>query len=879
MSNKFILISLIIATSLSLIVNIIASKIEPYFSGQPHLLIGIFLFLFILTIWYELRNSLKRNNKNTNVIREDTNKITIKPIERSVSILPETVNQTPVPNYSIRQTDVIVNYRLDVLRSTAGRYVSLPRLAGRTGCVFGRVDVFCRATDILLSDTPEPIVLHGLPGIGKSALAAALAWGLAPYYKGGVLWIDKVMNDLSILCDEIGRLYADEGMLTLDPVDKLRRVRHLLNQQPTLVVLDNCGKYDVIQIFAEQCAPLGLIITSRERMPLVGKHFEILPLKIESAKDLFLTVSQLRIEDSNKIEELLSVLSGHPQAITIAGALCMEKRLSPLELHKVLEQAEQRIQRLQLGVESQNSVWASFEACYNRLDSLEQQVFKFLGGAWSKTITAELITYVVGLSDMTEGSRVLKGLVKHALLSEEETSSKIFYRIHDLIQSYSLGLIHEHEQDLNNIRDNWVSGVVKYVSIYARSDSTSHDNLEMELENLLGAAEWAEQHQRWTDTNALVLLLWSCGIMEMRGYAIWGTKLLIGGLSAARKLNKSEDEAIHLTHLAIASYLTGRYNLGEEYAEQALSVTRVIGDRVREETNLMLLGRFQMLHGRSEKSLEFHEQALTIARETGDRIGENSCLGFMALCHWHLGEFKKAIELYNQALCIAKKIGDQANEGRHLSRMASCYVALEEFDTAISLYQSARSIARKINNRVGESFDLGGLGRAYYGLGQYDRAISLYEQALQITNSIGYPEGQIYRSSELAIAFARVGRVDEGLKLAREALDIALRIEHATGEEESRLALAECMYASSDNAQAEIEATRALEVSTISKNRFHKAEALHLLGVYALERGDYKVAYNYLTKELNYREEMEQKQKTMRAKVLLAQLSDQSNRK
>ena len=863
---KLIVIGLLIATLLSLISNLVANKIEPFFAGQPYVLLAVFLLLLSSTICCAL---FQRRRSD-----DDGNEAPVERIEHTIKPVSDMREQKPVPNYHLEKDDVIVNYKLTFLKPTAGRYIPPPHIVGKGGRLFGRADVFVSSKETLLSQNLEPVVLHGLAGVGKSAVASALAWGLAPYYDGGVLWLGRDVNNLSALCNEIGRLYADDNIFSLNLADKFRRIRYLLNQQATLVVLDGCENRDVVQVFAEQCAPQGLIVTTREKMALIGKLVDISPLTIMSSIELFRSITHLDNKYDDMIEPLVSLFDGHPQAITIAGALCVEEHLTPTELRKLLEQADQRVHRLQLGDESNNSVWASFEVSYNKLGSKEQQVFQTLGGAWSRTVTPDLITHVVGLLDKTEGDKILRNLAKYALLTYEEDPHRMrIYHFHDLTYCYCQGLLHEQGQKLDEVRSDWISGSVRYAKIHVQSGSASHDALEIELENILGAAEWAKRHQRWEDANALALLLWNSGMMELRGYAVQGLKLLKGGLFASRKLNSLDDEGVHLTNLAAASFMTGDYHLGEEYAKQALDVVRVVDDYAREETNLEYLGQFQWKFGNIEQSLRFHEQALAIARKIEDKQRENACLGFIAVCCFFEGKFRIAIGLYEQALCIARKIRDRTNEGRHLSRMGDCYVELGEFNTAIKLYQQALDIAQEINNRIGEQFDLGGLGRAYRGLGQYDLAIDFSEQALQIARSTGFPEGQAYLLAESASLFAGLGQAGKGMQLARESLDIALRIDHARCEIEARRALAECAYVSNDKEQAMKEAKCALEVATATKNYEGCANILRLLGKWALDQDNYVEARRYLEKELIHREEMEQRQEIIQVQALLAKLS------
>ena len=63
------------------------------------------------------------------------------------------------------------------------------------------------------------------------------------------------------------------------------------------------------------------------------------------------------------------------------------------------------------------------------------------------------------------------------------------------------------------------------------------------------------------------------------------------------------------------------------------------------------------------RAIEYYEQALVISREIGDRRGEGNDLGNLGMAYADLGEVRRAIEYYEQALVISREIGDRRGEG------------------------------------------------------------------------------------------------------------------------------------------------------------------------------------------------------------------------
>ena len=57
-----------------------------------------------------------------------------------------------------------------------------------------------------------------------------------------------------------------------------------------------------------------------------------------------------------------------------------------------------------------------------------------------------------------------------------------------------------------------------------------------------------------------------------------------------------------------------------------------------------------------EEAIDYYEQALVISREIGDRRGEGNRLGNLGLAYAALGRVEEAIDFYQQALVIFEEI-------------------------------------------------------------------------------------------------------------------------------------------------------------------------------------------------------------------------------
>ena len=88
------------------------------------------------------------------------------------------------------------------------------------------------------------------------------------------------------------------------------------------------------------------------------------------------------------------------------------------------------------------------------------------------------------------------------------------------------------------------------------------------------------------------------------------------------------------------------------------TATRLMKDHSLEGVHLGNLGLTANL-GEVPKSIEYYDQAMAISREIGDNLGEGDDWATWAMYSADRGDARKAIEYYNRALAIRREIGDR----------------------------------------------------------------------------------------------------------------------------------------------------------------------------------------------------------------------------
>ncbi|OIP71465.1 MAG: hypothetical protein AUK43_06115 [Oscillatoriales cyanobacterium CG2_30_40_61] len=151
------------------------------------------------------------------------------------------------------------------------------------------------------------------------------------------------------------------------------------------------------------------------------------------------------------------------------------------------------------------------------------------------------------------------------------------------------------------------------------------------------------------------------------------------------------------------------------------------------------LGNAYYSLGQYQQAIEYHQQALTISREIGDRRGEGSALGNLGNAYGSLGQYQQAIEYHQQYLMIAREIGDRRGEGNALGNLGSAYLSLGQYQQAIDYYQQALTILREIGDRRGQFYSLNNLAFTYEKLLQIPQALETWQSALALSSPLEFP--------------------------------------------------------------------------------------------------------------------------------------------
>ena len=551
--------------------------------------------------------------------------------------------------------------------------------------------------------------VRGLPGVGKTTLAAALAHDgdVLAHFGGGIFWGGLGPDAKTAgAADTVLRVWADPLGVDVtaypDPHTLASAVGTALARRgkPVLLVLDDAWAWEPLAVLCEVDAPgSARLLTTRQ--PPLARAFagdasavaDVEELPVEESLNLLRKLAPNAVAlEPDAARELATLTGGLPLALTLVGcALATEGGGGhPHRVREVMarmKRAGARLTHLPIGAER------TLHAAIAASDQWVNDPRWYVLGAFAPKPADFDEDAALAVLGMENGAALLYRLCDLGLV--ENAGER--YSLHQTVADYARM---QPEERLTDGDGRPTTAVERHASYYldvANADRKDWRRIE---------AAWPQiQHAwRWVNAGADVdLLLEYVGAFHYyqtarglwRAFIVWIER----GLEIVKTANRREDEGTLLNNLAW--------------------VYDALGDKRR--------------------ALGTYEEALAIRREVGDRSGEGTTLNNIAAVYRALGDPRRALGTYEEALAISREVGDRSGEGTTLNNIGGVYDALGDKRRALRTYEDALAIRREVGDRSGEGVTLHNMAMIYLNDGDYAQAQKYLEQALVIAEAVEYP--------------------------------------------------------------------------------------------------------------------------------------------
>jgi tetratricopeptide (TPR) repeat protein len=648
-----------------------------------------------------------------------------------------------------------------------------------------RHETFSGIKQRLLRDNAPQIALHGLPGVGKTALATALAHDskIRNRFFDGILWagMGPTANTEGIL----SRWGSFFGMSAhgLGPSNRreiwARTLRELIGQHRLLIVLDdawNLADALALKVGGENCTH---VLTTR--LPALAADFALEgAIRVtemderESIELLNQLAPELTTTTMETMRTLVHASGGLPLALTLTG-----KYLHAQAYQRPQRRLQASIERLvniderlslsqpttlvephpSLPIGSPLSLHTLIAVSDEHLDPLAQSTLRALSIFPPKPNTfSEEAALVVAACTL----EALDALTDAGLL---ESSGGGRYTLHQTIADYARMSLTDQ-----NVSQRFIAYYVTYIE----KNKADFEALELEGSTIFTALETA--HRVGNHTAFIRGGLALTDFLLGRGLYDLGKTYLQHAYKAIIAPSDIHVTARILSSLGMIAQKQGEYLQATDFYEEGLVAARQGEDQNLTCTLLSALGWVTVKRGNYTQAEAYVQEGLILAREIDNDKGYAALLRVLGTIAESLGNAHDAKAHYQEALTIMRQYHDQEQCTILLIDLGIIIANEGTFPESISFFEEALAIARQMGFLEWQCLAILNLGALMRLLGENQRAYTYCEEGLKIARRIGHREWQSHLLNLKAFLISKLQGPVEAEPVYREALALAREI-------------------------------------------------------------------------------------------------------
>ncbi|MFE7118777.1 BTAD domain-containing putative transcriptional regulator [Streptomyces sp. NPDC057654] len=667
-------------------------------------------------------------------------------------------------------------------------------------------------------------VLHGMPGIGKTALAVHVGYQLRASYPDGQFYVDlraysgqppyDPAEALAVLLHASGEPAALPDSLD----ERAAKWREWTARHRALVILDNARDAAQVSPLLPGSPTCRAIVTSRNRLPgLDGAASLFVDVLSESdAAGLFTRIAGAsRVsDDATALGRVVAACGRHPLAVQLLASRFRHR--GSWDLRHLLDRLAQAADSLD---EFDESVAKSFQFSYAELSAHAQRLFRRMALHPGPDIAHHAATALAGPDAETGSARIRRSLdeLLDGHLLDEPMHDR--YKLHDLVRAFGLQVCSESEP--SSARREAVGRLFAYYLTAAhRADRLINPHrrtlpppgAECDSPYAPDFADAREASAWLTVERANILAVARAAGAAFPAYAalfphvlaralkLWGAWDIAAELygAAVPALRSLGDRPALARALVEWAEVLAQKSPGDalEYATEALAIFQSVHDTSGCADAHLQTGRAHLASGHGDLAFSQLDRALTQYGETHDRFGEAECLNVQGAAMYYGGRHNDALDTFRAVLRIREELCDVSGLIKALNNVGEIHALHGRHEDALDYYERSRALVQQHGGRQELAILDTNIAAVYQATGQTDRALASYQRALNSHRSGGDALGEANALIGAGTVYIAIERWSEALWHFTAAEEIARSIGNAYERQRALIGMADAQRGS-----------------------------------------------------------------------------------
>ena len=634
-------------------------------------------------------------------------------------------------------------------------------LPAPTSSIIGREPDVAALGRLLRGPGTRLVTVTGPGGVGKTRLAAEVAWQVAATFDR----VDGVDLGPLASADDVPAALAAALGAPIAPVDPAQAVALLIGDRPWLLVLDSFEHVADAALgtarLLGRCPRLRLLVTSRSPLRLRGEHlWPLAPLPVPAADApdvsdypaVALLVERTRAvrpgfrlaaHNAPVLARLCRRLDGLPLAIELAAAQL--RTLDPADLLAQLDghRTTLRAETIDLP-DRQHTLRSTVEWSVARLGTPARRMLTVLSvfaGGTAPGLARQVLDRA-GL-DPGELDAAVSVLAATSLLTVEDRAGAPRITMLDTIRDVAADML-AASGTATGVRRAHAATVL---ALLRGSVADDLGRVDAELDNVRAGLAWAMASEPG--------LIVAADVEAFSRYCVMRSRFGEARRILSAVAQASGDDAVRAQALrgaGIGANETGDHEAAIAMAQRAADLFEKLDDVPGRCAALALSGNAHKVLGDTGRAEAAHRTSLDLARAAGYLRGITVALNNLGTLAHDRAEYDRALGYYRESLAVKRRLGDEHGVAVTLMNLAAVAGDVGRFAEARAEVGQAVTTLRAGGEQHRLAFGLTLLAEAECGLGRNDEARTAATEALAISRQVGH-------EATIGLALTRLGDI------------------------------------------------------------------------------------------------------------------------